>query len=93
MRSRARWSRRLVATSCVLGVGKIARFTSHGLDCTIDVPMPNPSDVTFGGPDLDRLFVVSIALDLGAGEPGEAAGQLLALDGVGVGRPAPRVQL
>ena len=46
-----------------------------------------------GGPGLDRMFVVSIALDLGGGDPGEAAGQLLAFDSVAVGRPAPRVRL
>ena len=35
--------------SCVLGAGKIARFTADGLDRVVDMPMPNPSDVTFGG--------------------------------------------
>ena len=79
--------------SCVLGTGKLARFTAAGLDRTLDVPATYPSDVTFGGPGLDRLFVVSINLDLGSGDPGEHGGQLLALDGVGVGRPAPRFRL
>jgi L-arabinonolactonase len=81
--------------SCVLGVGKIARFTAHGLDRTIDTPMPNPSDVTFGGPGLDRMFVVSIALNLGeAAEPTAEAGWLLVVDGLGVsGRPEPRFDL
>lgn len=79
--------------SCVLGAGKLARFTGAGLDRTVDVPATYPSDVAFGGPDLDRLFVVSIALDLGSGPPGDQAGQLLAIDGVGVGRPEPRFRL
>jgi sugar lactone lactonase YvrE len=80
--------------SCVLNVGTLARVTLDGVvDRTVDVPVRYPSDVAFGGPALDRLFVVSIALDLGGGEPGKAAGQLLALDGVGIGRPAPRVRL
>jgi L-arabinonolactonase len=78
--------------SCVLGVGKVARFTGAGLDRVVDVPVTYPSDVAFGGADLDRLFVVSIALDLGSGPAGDAAGQLLALDGVGTGRPEPRFQ-
>lgn len=79
--------------SCVLGAGKLARLTGSGLDRTVDVPVTYPSDVCFGGPELDRLFVVSINLDLGSGDPGAQGGQLLALDGVGVGRPAPRFRL
>jgi L-arabinonolactonase len=81
--------------SCVLRVGKLARFTASGLDRTIDMPMANPSDVTFGGADLDRLFVVSIALNLGApGEPAPEAGWLFAVDGLGIGgRPEPRFHL
>jgi sugar lactone lactonase YvrE len=81
--------------SCVLGPGKIARFTESGLDRTIDMPMANPSDVTFGGRDLDRMFVTSIALNLGeAGEPAAEAGWVLAVDGLGVrGRPEARFAL
>jgi sugar lactone lactonase YvrE len=81
--------------SCVLGTGKIARFTAAGLDRVIDVPMPNPSDVTFGGPDGDRLFVTSIALNLGeAAEPTAEAGWLVAVAGLGVaGRPEARFSL
>ena len=79
--------------SCVLGAGKLARLTGSGVDRTVDVPVTYPSDVCFGGPELDRLFVVSINLDLGSGDPGEQGGQLLALDGVGAGRAAPRFHL
>ena len=80
--------------SCVLNVGKLARVTLDGrVDRTVDVPVRYPSDVAFGGARLDRLFVTSIAVDLGGGDPGAAAGQLLAIDGVAVGRPAPRVRL
>jgi L-arabinonolactonase len=81
--------------SCVLRVGKIARFTAVGLDRVVDMPMANPSDATFGGPDLDQFFVTSIALDLGEGAPpAPEAGWLLALDGLGVtGRPEPRMRL
>lgn len=71
--------------SCVLGTGKIARFTAAGLDRLIDLPTANPSDVTFGGPDLDRLFVTSIAVNLGEdAAPTTEAGWLLAIDGLGV---------
>ena len=81
--------------SCVLGTGKIARFTASGLDRTVDVPMANPSDVTFGGPDLDRMFVVSIALNLGeSAEPAAEAGWVMAFEGLGVvGRPEARFRL
>ena len=81
--------------SCVLGVGKVARFTGTGLDRVVDVPMPNPSDVTFGGLGLDRLFVTSIALNLGeAAPPTPEAGWLLAVEGIGVnGRPEYRFDL
>ena len=81
--------------SCVLRVGKIARFTAAGLDRVVDVPMPNPSDVAFGGPGLDTLFVTSIALNLGEpAEPTAEGGRVLAITGLGVvGRPEPRFAL
>ncbi|MHB8463897.1 MAG: SMP-30/gluconolactonase/LRE family protein [Acidimicrobiales bacterium] len=81
--------------SCVLGVGKVARFTSAGLDRVVDTPMANPSDVTFGGPSLDRMFVTSIALNLGEEHPpATEAGWLFAADGLGVtGRPEARFRL
>ena len=81
--------------SCVLRSGKLARFTSTGLDRLLDLPMPNPSDVAFGGRALDRLFVTSIAFDLGEGvAPPPEAGWLLAIHDVGwVGRPEFRFSL
>ena len=81
--------------SCVLGAAKVARFTAEGVDRVLSVPMANPSDVAFGGPGLDRLFVVSIAHDLGeGGTPAPEAGWLLAYDDLGVtGRPEPRFRL
>ena len=44
----------------LVGGGQLARFTTAGLDRTVALPVTNPTDVTFGGPDLDRLYVVSI---------------------------------
>lgn len=80
--------------SCVLRSGQIARFTGTGLDRVVDMPMPNPSDVAFGGSALDRLFVTSIAFDLGGSQPANESGWLLAVDGLGVtGRPEPRFEL
>lgn len=41
---------------CALFGGRqLARFTSAGLDSSITVPVENPTDVSFGGPGLDRL--------------------------------------
>jgi sugar lactone lactonase YvrE len=81
--------------SCVLGSGKLARFTGAGLDRLVDLPLANPSDVAFGGSDLDRLYLTSIALDLGEGvPPTPEAGWLNALDDLGhTGRPEARFRL
>ncbi len=58
--------------------GRIVRFTTAGVDRTVDLPFKNPTDVTFGGPNLDRMYVV--AIDDG----------LYAIDGLGRGRVEPR---
>lgn len=81
--------------SCVLGSGKLARLTETGPERVVDLPLANPSDAAFGGPNLDVLFVTSIALDLGEGiAPTPEAGTLLALNDTGmVGRPEPRFRL
>ena len=81
--------------SCVLRAGKLARFTAAGLDQLVDLPMANPSDVAFGGPDLDRLFLTSIALDLGEGiAPTREASWLNVVDNLGrTGQPESRFRL
>ena len=72
----------------LVGGEQLARFTDGGLDRTVALPVTNPTDVAFGGPSLDRLYVTSIA---GAGEQD---GALLVIDGLGVtGRPEPRITL
>ena len=81
---------------CVLGAGLVVRVDHGEVVETVEVGVEQPSDVTFGGgPDLDRMFVVSIAVSLG-GEPVRSplAGAVLAVDGLGVrGRPEPRFAL
>lgn len=73
----------------LVGGGQLARFTSTGLDHTIALPVTNPTDVTFGGPALDRLYVVSVASG-DADNPG-LDGALLVVDELGArGRPEPR---
>lgn len=79
--------------SCVLP-GKLARLSPTGIDQIHDLPVPNPSDVAFGGAQLDRLYLTSIALDLGLGEPTDEAGHLFELHGHGThGRPEHRFRL
>ena len=73
---------------CALfGGGQLARFTAAGLDRTVALPVANPTDVTFGGADLDRLYVTSVA-----GPDGDGLdGALLVIDGLDErGRPEPR---
>lgn len=72
----------------LIGGGRLARFTTRGLDRTLELPVANPADVTFGGPGLDRLYVATV-------RPGADAaaldGALFVVDGLGVlGRPEPR---
>ena len=72
----------------LIGGGHLVRFTTRGLDHTLELPVSNPADVTFGGPELDRLYVVTV-------RPGADAsaldGALLVVDGLGAqGRPEPR---
>ena len=74
--------------AALVGGGQLVRFTGRGLDRTVSVLAANPTDATFGGPDLDRVYVVSIDGD------GELDGRLLRIDGIGaVGRPEPRFSL
>jgi sugar lactone lactonase YvrE len=68
----------------LVGGGQLARFVAGRLERTLALPVTNPTDVTFGGPDLDRLYVVSIGGN-------DLDGALLAIDGLDVrGRPEPR---
>jgi sugar lactone lactonase YvrE len=71
---------------CALFDGRrVVRFTTDGLDRTVALPVQNPTDVTFGGTDLDHLYVVS------TNGSDELAGALLRIDDLGCrGRPEPR---
>ena len=81
--------------SCVLRSGKLARLGAGGLSDVVEVPMPNPSSVAFGGPNLDTLFVTSIALPLGgeSKEVTEESKWVVALDVGNRGRPEPRFRI
>jgi L-arabinonolactonase len=71
---------------------KVAAFRPDGtLERTIDMPVGLVSSVGFGGRNLDRLFVTTIARGV-RGAPAEAdAGSLYVIDGIGAcGRPEHR---
>lgn len=74
---------------CALfGGGQLARFVDGHLDRTLPMPVVNPTDVTFGGTDLDRLYVTSIGGGTGLD------GALLVIDGLDVaGRREPRASV
>jgi sugar lactone lactonase YvrE len=73
--------------ACCYG-GEIRRYTPDGeLDRRIDVPLESPTSVAFGGPDLDVLFVTSMALTAFPGaSPIQSglAGCMLAVHSLGV---------
>ena len=72
----------------LVGGSQLARFATGGLDRVLPLPVTNPTDVTFGGPALDRLYVVSIGL---GAEEESLDGTLLAISGLGAfGRAEPR---
>jgi sugar lactone lactonase YvrE len=80
---------------CILGAGEIVRYTNAGLTDAIETGVELPSDVTFGGEELDRMFFVSIAVSLGDVEiKSPNAGALMVVDGSGYhGRREPRMRL
>ncbi len=65
----------------LVGGAQLARFTTHGLEQTVALPVGNPADVAFGGADLDRLFVASIGM---SSDEESLDGALLVVDGLGV---------
>lgn len=73
--------------------GSVARIAPDGsLDRTIDMPVKYVTSVTFGGPDLDTLYVTSLNIPLQGNPPTEPnAGGLFAVHGLGfTGVPEPK---
>ncbi|MEH2535185.1 L-arabinonolactonase [Bradyrhizobium sp. AZCC 1588] len=81
--------------SVLVRIGKIARFAPDGtIARTIDMPIRHPTSVTFGGLDLDRLYVTSISRSHALADDHPDAGGLFAVEGLGVrGLPAHRFAL
>ncbi|MBR1132034.1 SMP-30/gluconolactonase/LRE family protein [Bradyrhizobium iriomotense] len=78
--------------SVLVRIGKIARFAPDGrLVRTIDMPVRHPTSVSFGGPDLDLLYVTSISRSHALADDHPDAGGQFAVEGLGVrGLPAHR---
>jgi len=73
-------------------IGAIARFAPDGtMVRKIEMPVQHPTSVTFGGPDLDMLYVTSISRSTHLFDESPGAGGLFAIEGLGVkGLPAYR---
>lgn len=78
--------------SVLVRIGKIARFAPDGtMVRTIDMPVRHPTSVSFGGLDLDILYVTSISRSHALADDHPDAGGLFAVEGLGVrGLPALR---
>ncbi len=67
---------------------EVRRYRPDGtLDRRLRLPVHSPTSVTFGGPDLDVLFVTSMAAEQFPGNPhksGPLDGSVLAVHGLGV---------
>lgn len=72
--------------SCLVTVGKIVRVSPAGkVDRIIDMPVPMPASVMFGGDRLETLFVTSLGLTFGGFVPEHPmSGGLFAIEGLGV---------
>lgn len=69
----------------IYGGAKVAAFRPDGsVERTIDMPTRLVSSVAFGGPDLDRLYVTTIAHAIDGSPVEEDAGSLYVVDGLGV---------
>lgn len=80
--------------SCCVFDGRIFRFTPEGnVDRVIEMPVVKITSLAFGGPNLDTLFVTSMAEPPLPKYPGDGPlrGATFRIDGLGVtGRPEPR---
>lgn len=75
--------------SCRWGGGTILVLAPDGGEVgRIDVPASNVTSAAFGGPDLDRLYVTTAAVDCPEGSS-HAEGALFAATGVARGLPEP----
>lgn len=78
--------------SVLVRIGAIVRFAPDGtIERTIEMPVRHPTSVSFGGADLDILYVTSISRSTRLADDSPQAGGLFAIEGLGVkGLPAER---
>lgn len=70
--------------------GKLRRYLPDGTpDIEVELPFDNPTKVSFGGKDMDTLFITSTAQSLGGGETSPLDGGLFAFKPGFTGRPDP----
>jgi sugar lactone lactonase YvrE len=76
----------------IYGGGRIVAFRSDGRpEQVIEMPVKLVSSVMFGGPQLDRLYVTTIAKSVIGESTEEGAGEVYVIEGLGVqGVPEPR---
>ncbi len=81
--------------SALIRTGTIARFDPAGrMVMQFKFPVRYPTSLTFGGPDLDVLYVTSISKSVRFEDTAEDAGGLFAIEGLGIrGLPEPRCAL
>ncbi len=75
------------------GGGRVVAFTPSGkVERVVELPVSQPTGITFGGPDLNELFVASARDGLSAAELERQplAGALFRVDVGAVGRPSHR---
>jgi sugar lactone lactonase YvrE len=78
--------------SVMVRIGAIVRFAPDGtIVRTIEMPVQHPTSVTFGGANLDILYVTSISRSTNLSDDRPDGGGLFAIEGLGVsGLPAQR---
>jgi L-arabinonolactonase len=78
--------------STLFNVGKVVRFDPGGkIDRLIDVPVSHPTNVAFGGRDLDVLYLTSLSKSPNFTGKAPGDGGLFQIHGLGVkGLPEPR---
>lgn len=76
--------------SVLVRIGAIAQFAPDGtMVRTIEMPVRHPTSVSFGGANLDVLYVTSISRSTNLSDDSPHAGGLFAIEGLGVeGLPA-----
>lgn len=78
----------------LVSVGRLQRYLPDGTpDLEVVLPFNNPTKVSFGGADMQRLFITSMSLSLGLTNPLALDGGLFSFDAGIAGLPEPMLKL